>query len=340
MSNRRYDPKNPRPGWNPGPMNTILDAIDHQPLWGGITTAWRRPYSRNLAGVEVAFLGIPWDGTPLWRTGQRFMPRAIREASMSHVAKVPFIFSGELKMVDYGDALFHPGNLWDYLDQTEQIAAEILAAGTSIFACGGDHSIPLPVVRAYGKAFGKGLSLIHFDAHSDAYAEILPYPTGGTWVNELTEEGWVDGQRSVTLGVRTDTVELGRADIFHQLDSDAIIERGPAWAAERVLEIVGDNLVYITFDPDFLDASQAPAVHTPEPLGPDMHFTNKLFKHLTGKGLKVIGFDINELTPQYEPPAGLTAMNICTVSNWCLRLLMDGRKSAGLTLDHVGAADG
>jgi agmatinase len=258
------------------------------------------------------------------------MPRAIREASLFYGIRAPVIFSGQLNMVDYGDVLFHPGELWDYMDQTEKIASEILKSGASVFACGGDHSIPLPLVRAYGKAFGGGLSLIHFDAHSDAYEEIYPYPTGGTWVNELTEEGWVDRKRSVTLGVRTGNIEFGNAGVFHQLDSEAIIEKGPEWTAKRVLEIVGDNFVYITFDPDFLDASQAPAVHTPESMGPDMRFTSKLFQGLMDKGLKVIGFDVNEMTPQFEPPAGLTSMNICTVANWCLRLLIDGRKSAGL----------
>lgn len=55
-------------------------------------------------------------------------------------------------MVDYGDVLFHPGNLWDYLDQTEKVVSQILKGETSGFACGGDHSIPIPIVRAYGKA--------------------------------------------------------------------------------------------------------------------------------------------------------------------------------------------
>lgn len=102
-------------------------------------------------------------------------------------------------------------------------------------------------------------------------------------MNELTEEGWVDGGRSVTLGARTGSADpVGKAEVFHQLDSEAIIEKGPEWAARRGLEIVGDNLVYITFDPDFLDAAQAPAVHTPEPMGPDMRFTRKLFDSLKG----------------------------------------------------------
>lgn len=211
------------------------------------------------------------------------MPRAIREASIWYGwARAPFVASGELKMVDYGDVLFHPGNLWDYLEQTEKAVTGILESGVSVFACGGDRSIPLPVVRAYGKRLGGKLSLIHFDAHSDAYAELYPYPTGGTWVNELTDEGWVDGGRSVTLGVRP-TREFGKADVFHQLGSEMILDHGPVWAAERTLEIVGDNRVYITFDPDFLDASQAPAVHTPEPLGPDMRFVIKYFNALMAR---------------------------------------------------------
>lgn len=65
-------------------------------------------------------------------------------------------------------------------------------------------------------------------------------------------------------------------------------------------------------------------------MGPDMRFTKKLFDCLMNKGLKVIGFDINEVVPHYEPPVGLTTMNVCMVSNWCLQLLMEGRKAASL----------
>jgi hypothetical protein len=57
-----------------------------------------------------------------------------------------------------------------------------------------------------------------------------------------------------------------------------------------------------------------------------MRFTSKLFQYLMDKRLKVIGFDVNEMAPQFVPTAGLTSMNICTVANWCLRLLMDGRR--------------
>lgn len=329
MRDLHYEPKNPRANWDREKFQAIVETMDYQPTWAGITTAWRQPYSHNLTDVDVVFLGIPWDGTPMWRSGQRFMPRAIREASIWYGLRAAFLSTGEMKMIDYGDLLFHPGNLWDYLEQCEHVVNHILKSGASIFACGGDHSIPLPIVRAYGKKFGGGLSLIHFDAHSDAMGELYPYPTGGTWVNELTEEGWVDNKRSVTLGVRP-VREFGKADIFHQLDSETMLDRGAEWAAEETLKIVGDNLVYITFDPDFLDASQAPSVHTPEPMGPDMRFTKKLFDCLTGKGLKVIGFDINEVVPHYEPPAGITTMNVCMVSNWCLKLLLEGRKAAGL----------
>jgi arginase family enzyme len=65
----------------------------------------------------------------------------------------------------------------------------------------------------------------------------------------------------------------------------------------------------------------------PEPMGPDMRFTKKFFDGLIGKGLKVIGFDINEVIPHYEPPAGLTTMNVCMVANWCLQLLFEGRRA-------------
>jgi hypothetical protein len=78
-------------------------------------------------------------------------------------------------------------------------------------------------------------------------------------------------------------LEPGNAGVFNQLDSEAILDRRPARAAESVLAIVGDHLACIAFDPDFLDASQVPAVHTPAIIGPDMRFTSKLFQGLMDK---------------------------------------------------------
>ena len=57
-----------------------------------------------------------------------------------------------------------------------------------------------------------------------------------------------------------------------------------------------------------------------------MRFTKKLFGQLMGKGLRWVSFDINEVTPHYEPPAGLTTMNVCVVASWRLQLLLEARK--------------
>ncbi len=69
--------------------------------------------------------------------------------------------------MDYGDVFFHAGNMFDFLDQAERTVSGILAGGAQVLAFGGDHMIPLPIVRAYAKHLKRPLSLVHFDGHLD-----------------------------------------------------------------------------------------------------------------------------------------------------------------------------
>ena len=88
-----------------------------------------------------------------------------------------FTLFDRTRCVDYGDVFFHTGNMFDFLDQAERTVATILAAGASLLAFGGDHLIPLPIVRAYAKQLGRPLSLVHFDAHLDNW-DMLPVLVG------------------------------------------------------------------------------------------------------------------------------------------------------------------
>ena len=258
------------------------------------------------------------------RAGQRFGPRALRDESTYVLEEMDYTLFDRTSFVDYGDVFFHNGNMFDFLDQAERAVATILASGASLLASGGDHLIPLPIVRAFAKRLGRPLSLVHFDAHLDNW-DVMPYSWGGSWARELVDEGCIDPGRSVQLGIRTVEVPLyPTVPSGTVISAEECIDDGPLAAAARVKEIVGDEPVYMTFDADFLDASVAPACHTPWFCGPDMYWTMKFFRAVAG--LNVVGADVNELCPQYEPAGGPTQLALTTVAFWETELLAAARK--------------
>jgi arginase family enzyme len=319
-----YRPKDAKPHFDPAAFVRDMEMIGGHFPYAGILTFFRQPHTRDLTAVDVAFLGLPWDGTPMNRSGQRFGPRALRETSAYVVQEEDFTVFERVRCVDYGDLFFHAGNMFDFLDQAEKTVGEILAAGARVISFGGDHMIPLPIVRAYAKRFGKPLSLIHFDGHFDNW-DTFPYSWGGSWVTELADEGCIDLSRSVQLGIRMVGDAAPAVDMYapHSdavvISGDECLDEGPLVAAERVREVVRDNAAYLTFDADFLDASVAPACHTPCVCGPDTYWTKRFFRAI--RGLKVVGADVNELCPQYEPPLGPTQLALGHVAQWELELM-------------------
>jgi agmatinase len=319
-----YHPKGAKPQFDRAAFVEGVEMMGGHFPYAGILTFFRQPHTRDLEGIDVAMLGLPWDGTPMNRSGQRMGPRALRETTVYVMEEEDFTLFRRLRCVDYGDLFFHAGNMFDFLDQAERVVAGILAAGAQVLSFGGDHMIPLPIVRAYAKHLGQPLSLVHFDGHFDNW-DTFPYSWGGSWVTELANEGCLDLSRSVQLGIRMIEGAAPEADIYAPrsdavvISGDQCLEEGPLVAAERVREVVGENPVYLTFDADFLDASVAPACHTPCVCGPDMWWTKRFFRAV--KGIDVVGADVNELCPQYEPPLGPTQLALGHVAQWELELM-------------------
>jgi agmatinase len=319
-----YRPSGAKPHFDPRAFARDMEMMGGHFPYAGILTFFRQPHTRDLAGIDVALVGFPWDGTPMNRSGQRFGPRALRETSVYVMEEEDFTLFQRLHCVDYGDVFFHAGNLFDFLEQAEATVATILAGGAKVLTFGGDHLIPLPIVRAYAKQLGAPLSLLHFDGHFDNW-DTMPYSWGGSWVAELANEGCIDLSHSVQLGIRMVGDAAPDVDIYAPeseatvISGDECLEEGPLVAAEKVREVIGDRPVYLTFDADFLDASVAPACHTPCVCGPDMWWTKRFFRAV--KGLDVIGADVNELCPQYEPPLGPTQLALGHVAQWELELM-------------------
>src|SRR5207244_6925076 len=145
------------------------------PRFAGIRTFMRAPHVTDLAGVDAAVYGIPFDTATTYRTGPRFGPEAIRSASAlirpyHPVLEVNVVEA--LSIVDYGDLPVSPGDTKRTYGQVEEGLAPLVEAGVFPAAMGGDHSVTLAELRALANRDGP-LALVQLDAHADTWDAYL-----------------------------------------------------------------------------------------------------------------------------------------------------------------------
>lgn len=302
----------------------LSQAMAHGTDFLGELSFGRRRYSRDLDGVDIAVVGIPFDSGTANRPGARFGPRAIREQA-SLVGCYPWgIYPWEFnvfdrsEVVDYSDIAFVAGYPDRMVDAVRHSIGCILDAGVTALSLGGDHMIAYPLLEAHAARHGP-LSLVHFDAHSDTWAmgEDLNH---GTWGYLAVREGFVEPTRSIQVGMRSPNPEtLG----FTIIEANPLLESPMLETAERIRTIVGDNPAYLTFDIDFLDPAFAPGTGTPVCGGPTTHQARTLLHAI--RGLNIVGADLVEVSPPYDP-AGVTALAGATLAFDLLTLLSLARR--------------
>jgi agmatinase len=267
-----------------------------EPPYAGATSFLRTRYSRDLAGVDVAVLGVPYDLGVTNRPGTRFGPRAVRQAStqIAWGPQHPFDFDprDRLAIVDYGDVAYDVGYVDDMLRQVEATAGTIIDAGASVLALGGDHFVSLPLLRAHARRHGK-LALVHFDAHSDTWRD-TNY-THGTMFFHAMNEGLIDPARSVQTGIRTHNPESHGFTILPPEKIDAL---GLDGVVETIKRTVGTSKAYLSFDIDCLDPAFAPGTGTPVCGGLTSYAALQILARLDG--IAFVGMDLVEVAPAYD----------------------------------------
>ena len=257
-----------------------------------------------------AIAGIPYDGAVTNRPGARFAPAAIRAASQMlcdgihpyfNVSPYDFVY-------DLGD-LATPNT--DLAAMRASLAEQIPAMLAQYHMCwlGGDHSITLALLRAYRNWAGQPLAVLHFDAHCDTWEDHFGEPSGhGTWVYEAIQEGLVDPECFVQVGIRSSGVREAReyvrdqgGVIFTARDLRGLESEGQlAEVIEKIRERLSakDFPLYLTLDIDCLDPAFAPGTGTPEVAGLT---TNQVFTLLEATAdLNWIGMDCVEVAPPYD----------------------------------------
>jgi agmatinase len=296
------------------------------PRFAGIRTFMRAPHTIDLAGVDAAVYGIPFDTATSFRTGPRFGPEAIRSASALLRPYNPALgvdVVEALSIVDYGDVPVSPGDTERTYGQVEEALAPLVAAGVFPLALGGDHSVTLAELRVLARRHGP-LALIQLDAHGDTWDEYFGQRFfHGTTFKRALEEKLIEPTASVQAGLRgslygAEDLDSARALGFAVLPCEKLRDFGPGSFASLTRERIGRRPVFLSFDIDVLDPAFAPGTGTPEVGGLSTAEALSILRALSG--INLVGADVVEVSPPYDGPGQPTALAAANVAYELLSL--------------------
>src|SRR3954463_14290484 len=282
------------------------------PRFTGPSTFARLPHVRTLEDVDLAVVGVPFDTGVTYRVGGRFGPNAVRAASVLLRPYDPVLEVAPfdvLSCVDYGDLAIVPGFTERSYAAIEAAVTPIVEAGVIPLLVGGDHACTLPHLRAT-RSRGP-VAVIDFDSHTDAWDSYFGEKYNhGTWMRRAIEEGLVDVDRSIEVGLRGSIYERGDWDGLRTelglefLTTEDVFRLGPEAVAAAIRDRVGTGPAFISFDIDVVDPAYAPGTGTPEAGGRSARDMLAIVRAL--RDIDFVGFDVVEVIPAYDP-AGQTA---------------------------------
>lgn len=302
-----------------GPPYRPIDARI-LPRFAGVRTFMRLPHVTDLAGVDAAVYGIPFDTGVSFRPGPRFGPEAIRSASAllrPFHAGFGVDVCDALSIVDYGDVPVAPGDTEGTYRRAEEAIAPLAEAGVFAVALGGDHSITLAELRALARRHGP-MSLVQLDSHTDTWESYFDQRYfHGTTFRRAAEEGLLDAKASVQAGMRGPLYEAGDLDGarslgFQVIPAEELRVMGASGLGSAVKERVGQRPVFLSFDVDFLDPAFAPGTGTPEIGGFSTAEAVAFLRSL--RGIDLVGADVVEVSPPYDGPGQITALAAANVA--------------------------
>lgn len=274
------------------------------------------PLALNLDELQADFaiLGIPF-GMPYSASSmandQSNAPDAIRHASTAEDIEYTknhydfdlggHLFAGkDISVVDCGNVSADSADHAEHYRRAEQAARKIFDSGAILISLGGDHGIPIPVMRAL-EVLNETITLVQVDAHLDWRDEVNGETEGySSPIRRASEMPWID--KIVQIGLRgigsarapevADAQAYG-ADLIsayemHDIGIDAVLDRIP-----------DGGPYYLTIDADGIDPTIMPAVLAQTPGGLNWIQTRKLIHGLVNKG-RVVGIDLVEIAPSND----------------------------------------
>lgn len=292
--------------------------VSQSNVFGGI----QKPFEN----AKYVILGVPFDVTSTYRTGARFGPNAIRQASQN--IETHSFRSGidieDLALHDLGD-LHVSTSPKKTVDMLKLVVDEILMDKKIPVTIGGEHTITLGVLKGLSER-AKETAVVSFDAHLDLRKEFQGLTLSHTtFMRVISEE--VKPAKIVEVGTRA--VSKEELTFAEQVGlcfftSQQIRKKGVTEIIRRLEEeLARYNRIYLTVDMDVLDPAFAPAVQNPEPEGIETHVLLDLLLALCDK--RVVGFDVLEVAPIYDE--GISAVVAAKVIFEVLCQLEKARKA-------------
>jgi agmatinase len=284
----------------------------------GISTFGKSPICLDWDAIsaDVAVMGAPYDFGTQWRSGARFGPRAIREASTlfsfghagayDHEDDVTYLPAKSVRMVDIGDAdIVHTDTIKSHAN-IEFGVRKMLAAGALPVVLGGDHSVNIPCISAFSD--GEPIHVVQIDAHLDFVDERHGVRIGhGSPLRRAAEKSYVTGLTQIGIRNVSSTAREGYEDA-RRMGSDVLsVRQFRKLGVQSVLDrIPAGCRYYVTIDIDGFDPSIAPGTGTPSHGGFLYYEMLELLAGLAKRGT-VAGIDLVEVAPDYDH-TGTTAI--------------------------------
>ncbi len=241
--------------------------------------------------ARFVIVGVPFDKTTTFRSGARFAPTVVREASLNFEREnfEHGISFGDIPVHDAGD-LYEEGTVDEMVVSIEDEARSIVSAKKFPIFIGGEHSITPPIVKAFGD-----ISCVSIDAHLDYRDEYQGLKNSHACSHKRIVENVGIGN-AFAFGVRSISGEE-KVDEALYASAFEIHEKGVAEVFGRMLARLKRQPVYLSLDIDGIDPAYAPGTGTPEPFGLSPWDVRHIIDTL---GDRLVGFDVVEVCPPYD----------------------------------------
>ena len=246
--------------------------------------------------ARTVLLGCPFDKTASFRQGARFGPQAMREASDCLETYSPHLDKdlGDAALCDLGDVDFASGDTGAVLDSVRVEAREIFRAGKHPVFLGGEHLVSFPAVEAALELF-PSLVVFQWDAHADLRENYMGEKLSHACVmRRILELEGVGLFRQ--FGVRS-----GTRDEFEWMRANETLRPLSPEGVESALKEAGARAIYLTLDVDVINPGEMPGTGSPEPGGLGLDALMDCISVLNASGARIIGADVVELAPEWDP---------------------------------------
>ena len=298
--------------------------MSHRELFvsqSNVFSGFQKPFEK----ADYIILGVPFDVTSTYRTGARFAPNAIRQASLN-LETYSFrtgLDVEDLKLHDLGD-LHISTDTEKTLERIALVIKDVIEAGKTPVTIGGEHTITFGVMKGFGKKASE-TALVSFDAHLDLRDEFMGLKLSHTtFMRRINEE--VKPAKIIEVGTRAvckEELAYAKKAGIEFFTMQQIRNDGSQSVIKELREKLAKHKnVYLSIDMDVLDPAYVPAVQNPEPEGLEMHTLLDILCSVCDR--RLVGFDVVEVAPNYDQ--GISAVQAAKVAFEVLCQIEKARK--------------